>query len=110
MVYGNAKVYDNAKVCGNAAVYDNAEVCGDANVFSARHLFCVSPVGKDANSLTAFRTKNREMDISFSYSLYTVNAFKKMVNEWDPEYKDIALAAVELAQKHIDLSPENAEE
>ena len=32
-VCGNAEVFGNAWVCGNAKVYDNAEVCGNAKVF-----------------------------------------------------------------------------
>ena len=32
-VYGDAWVFDNAKVCGNAQVFGNAWVCGAARVF-----------------------------------------------------------------------------
>ena len=32
-VYGDAMVFDNAKVCGDAMVFDNAKVYGDAMVF-----------------------------------------------------------------------------
>lgn len=38
-VYGNAKVYGEAKICGTAKVYDNAAVCGEAEVYGNAAVF-----------------------------------------------------------------------
>ena len=106
-VWGNAEVWGNAKVCGDAKVWGNAEVCGDANIFSTKHIFCVTPIGKYAISLTLFRTKNCEIKVSFSYEMYDLEEFRKMIHEeWDAEHVEIAEGAINLAKKHIDLTPE----
>lgn len=105
-VCGNAKVYGDAEVCGDAKVYGNAAVCGDASVFSTEHIFCVTPIGEYANSLTLFRTKHLEIKISFELDVYTVDQFLKVIDGWcDDKQKSVAIAAIELAYKHIDLTP-----
>ncbi|WP_278996377.1 hypothetical protein [Prevotella disiens] len=38
-VYGNACVYDRASVTGNACVYDNAQVYGFSDIFGYAHVF-----------------------------------------------------------------------
>ena len=109
-VYGNARVcvdtevWGNAEVCGNAAVWGNAEVLGDASVSSIGHIFCVTPIGEYGSPITLFRTKKHEIKISFEWDLYTVEGFKKLISEWGDKEKEVALGAVELAHKHIDLS------
>ena len=85
-------------VCGDAVV------CGDASVFSVRHIFCVAYIGERGNSITLFRTKKNEIKISFEWKLYTVEDFKELISKWDDKEKEVAIGAVELAQKHIDLS------
>ena len=102
----NLSQNDKAWVCGDAKVWGNAEVCGDAKVFSIKHIFCVTPIGKYGYSLTLFRTKHHEINISFEWGQCTIDGFKKLISEWDDETKDVALGAVEIAQKHIDLSGE----
>ena len=95
-----------AWVCGDAKVCGDAEVCGDANIFSTEHIFCVTPIGEYAQSLTLFRTKNCEIKISFDLEIYDLDAFKEMVADWDDtKQREVALAALELGQKHIDLTP-----
>ena len=97
---GKAWVWGNAEVCGDAKVY------GDASVFSTEHIFCVTPIGEYANSLTLFRTKHLEIKISFEYELYSVEEFKKVIDEWDDtKNREVALAVLEIGQKHIDLTP-----
>ena len=118
MLWGNAKVYGDAKVCGDAKVWGNAEVwgkaevCGDAEVwgnasiFSTKHIFCVTPIGQYANSLTLFRTKHLEIKISFECELYSVEEFKKVIDEWgDTKNREVALAVLEIGQKHINFTP-----
>ena len=108
-VCGDAKVYGNAWVCGDAKVYGDAEVCGDASIFSTKHIFCVTPIGQYANSLTVFRTKNRELKISFEFKTYEIEEFRKAIHDsWDEEYVCIAEGAISLAKKHIDLTPEKS--
>lgn len=98
-----------AWVCGDAKVWGNAEVCGDASIFSTKHIFCVTPIGQYANSLTVFRTKKRELKISFELETYEVEEFRKAIHDsWDEEYVDIAEGAISLAKKHIDLTPEKS--
>lgn len=108
-VYDNAKVWDNAEVYGDAKVCGNAKVCGDASIFSTKHIFCVTPIGQYANSLTVFRTKKCELKISFEFETYEVEEFRKAIHDsWDEEYVDIAEGAISLAKKHIDLTPEKS--
>ena len=105
-VWGNAEVWGNAKVYGDAEVWGNANVCGDASVFSTEHIFCVTPIGEYANSLTLFRTKHLEIKISFELDVYTVDQFLKVIDGWcDDKQKSVAITAIELAYKHIDLTP-----
>ena len=106
-VWGNAKVWGNAEISGDAEVSSDAEVSGDASIFSTKHIFCVTPIGPYANSLTVFRTKKRELKISFEFETYEVEEFRKAIhNSWDEKYVDIAESAISLAKKHIDLTPE----
>ena len=108
-VYGDAKVWGDAEVYGDAEVWGNAEVCGDASIFSTKHIFCVTPIGQYANSLTVFRTKNRELKISFEFKTYEIEEFRKAIHDsWDEEYVCIAEGAISLAKKHIDLTPEKS--
>ena len=103
---GKAWVCGNAEVYGDAEVYGNANVCGDASVFSTEHIFCVTPIGEYANSLTLFRTKHLEIKISFELDVYTVDQFLKVIDGWcDDKQKSVAITAIELAYKHIDLTP-----
>ena len=98
-----------AWVWGKAEVWGNAKVCGDASIFSTKHIFCVTPIGQYANSLTVFRTKKRELKISFEFETYEVEEFRKAIHDsWDEEYVDIAEGAISLAKKHIDLTPEKS--
>lgn len=91
---------------GKAWVYGDAKVYGDASVFSTEHIFCVTPIGEYANSLTLFRTKHLEIKISFELDVYTVDQFLKVIDGWcDDKQKSVAIAAIELAYKHIDLTP-----
>lgn len=99
-VCGDAKVWGNAEVCGDA------KVCGDANIFSTKHIFTVTPVGVNADSMTVFRTKKREICIRFGFDLYTPEAFKRMVLGWEDRLAKVALAILDAAMKHIDLSEE----
>ena len=108
-VWGNAKVCGDAEVCGDAKVWGNAKVWGDASIFSTKHIFCVTPIGQYANSLTLFRTKHLEIKISFEYELYSVEEFKKVIDEWDDtKNREVALAVLEIGQKYIELTPEKS--
>ena len=98
-----------AWVWGNAEVWGNAKVCGDASIFSTKHIFCVTPIGQYANSLTLFRTKHLEIKISFEYELYSVEEFKKVIDEWDDtKNREVALVVLEIGQKYIELTPEKS--
>lgn len=104
--FGRTLYRIKAWVCGDAEVWGNAKVCGDASVFSTEHIFCATPIGEYANSLTLFRTKHLEIKISFEYELYSVEEFKKVIDEWDDtKNREVALAVLEIGQKHIDLTP-----
>ena len=98
-----------AWVYGNAEVWGNAKVWGNASIFSTKHIFCVTPIGQYANSLTVFRTKNRELKISFEFKTYEIEEFRKAIHDsWDEKYVCIAEGAISLAKKHIDLTPEKS--
>lgn len=95
-----------AWICDDAKIWGNAKICDDASVFSTEHIFCVTPIGEYANSLTLFRTKHLEIKISFEYGAYSVEEFKKVIDEWDDtKNREVALAVLEIGQKHIDLTP-----
>ena len=103
-VWGNAKVWGNAEVCGDAKVW------GNAKVFSTEHIFCVTPIGASANSMTVFRTKNRKLEVSFEYELCSIDEFEEDVEDWgDEKQRKVALAALNIAKMHIDLTPEETE-
>lgn len=96
----------NLSHIGKAWVWGNAEVCGNANLFSTEHILCVTPIGEYANSLTLFRTKKCEIKVSFELEIYDLEEFKEIVADWDDtKQREVALAALELGQKHIDLTP-----
>ena len=97
----------NLSHSGKAWVWGNAEVCGDASIFSTKHIFCITPIGDYANSLTVFRTKHLEIKISFEWELYTLDEFNDVIDEWDDmKNREVARAALEVAKMHIDLNPE----
>ena len=53
-----------------------------------------------------FRTKHLEIKISFEYEVYSIEEFKKVIDEWDDiKNREVALAVLEIGQKHIDLTP-----
>ena len=110
-VWGNAEVCGDAKVCGDAEVCGDAKVCGDASVFSTKHIFCITPIGKHANSLTLFRTKHLEIKVSFECEEYTISEFEEMMkeDEWDNNLVSVAEGVIEVAKNHIDLTPEKEE-
>jgi carbonic anhydrase/acetyltransferase-like protein (isoleucine patch superfamily) len=111
-VWGDAKVWGNAEVSGDAEVSDNAEVWGNAKVwgnaevFSTNHVFTFTPIGASANSLTFFRTKNREIEVSYERYLYSLGGFEKLISNWLDKFKITARLAVEIAKAHIDLAEE----
>ena len=56
--------------------------------------------------MTLFRTKHLEIKISFELDVYTVDQFLKVIDGWcDDKQKSVAITAIELAYKHIDLTP-----
>lgn len=54
--------------------------------------------------MTFFRTKRREIGISFRNYLYTPNTFAKLIADWDDKLRVRALEAVEIAKDRVDLS------
>lgn len=115
-IFGNARICGDARICGhskvgaNACVFGNAKVCGDARIFgdgyirSIEHVFYASPIDSYGHSITLFRNINNEIDISFGYKSYSIEDFKELISKWDDREKEVAIGAVELAQKYIDLS------
>ena len=89
---------------GDAKVLGNAKVWGNAVVSSPSHILSITPIGCGANSLTIFRSKHHDLTISFELDLYSVEGFTSYVQDWSDKYKKVALAAIELAKLHIDLS------
>ena len=59
--------------------------------------------------MTVFRTKNRELKISFEFKTYEIEEFRKTIHDsWDEEYVCIAEGAISLAKQHIDLTSEKS--
>ena len=100
-VYDNAKVFGNAWVCGNAEVYDNAEVfgnaevCGVAEVKKTRNTILFTKVGSRNDTLTAFKTKTG-FSIKVGCFLGSLELFLEKVqethgdNQFAKEYRLIA--------------------
>lgn len=111
-IHGCAVVRNNAVVCKNAEVFGNAVVCGDTELFwnakvsSIKHVVCISaiPIGKFADSLTMYRTKDNKINVSFSFNTYSIDEFQQLLNDYyDEKDQTNALAAVELGKKCIVL-------
>ena len=102
-VYGNACVDGNAKVYGDAKVYGNACVDGNAEVGGNAHIFTASPIGRYAQTITFFRTKNNEIAIGFDFNFYTIQEFEQIMTDWSENQVKVAKAVIEAAKLHIDL-------
>lgn len=72
------------------------------------HIFSISPIGSGRNSLTLFRTKEREISISFKWNLYSLEGFLAHISNWDTKFMNVALVAIEAAKVHIDLASSNS--
>ncbi|WP_460267609.1 hypothetical protein, partial [Bacillus luti] len=89
-IYGDVRVFGCAIVSGNAMVFGDATIPGDARVYgdaiieSAGEIICVSNVGSENNTLTAYRTKSGEIEINKGFFRGTVSEFEESVMN-DPE-------------------------
>ena len=57
-VYGDARVSGNAQVYGDALVYGNAQVSGNAQVYGRNSIFLASEVGTENGTLTVSSGKD----------------------------------------------------
>ena len=86
-VYGNARVYDNARVCGNARVYGNAEVCGDARVYGDARVcdnadyLLIGRIGSRFSFTTFFKNKDKGITVSCGCFLGTIAEFRAKVTD-----------------------------
>lgn len=113
-ISGNAMVFDHVRVSGNAIisgrsslsgsikVQGDARVCGNASIWDDRHLFTMSPIGEKAEPITIFKSNHGNMEIVFAGKLYSVCAFKSLVEGWSPHFQEIAKQALETAKKSMD--------
>ena len=97
---------EKAWISGNAEVWGNAEVCDDATVFSTEHILNITPIGANTNSLTFFRTKTREIGVSFKWDFYSLEGFESLIENWIDKFKITARMAIEIAKVHINLTDE----
>lgn len=116
-VYGNARVFGNARVCGNAYVFDNACVCGNAKVFDraevygsakiskANDILCIAPIGSRNDVTTFFKTKDNNICVKCGCFTGTIDNFLGAVEETHGENKHAKAykLACELARVQIDL-------
>ena len=120
-VYGNAKVYGDARVSGDAWVYGNAKVYGDARVsgnawvygnaevFNTRHFFVQGPIGSRDGYVTFYRTKDDTVEVRCGCFSGSLQEFVNQVEEthggsrYEKEYK----LAAELAKVCIRLEGES---
>lgn len=135
-IFGNASVYGTAKVYGDACVFGNTDVEGDAEIFGSvdifgaphiagnayiflpEHLMCISPFPVDGNStiLTMFRTKDCKIGLQFcifgifagqTEDVENIEEFKEYIDAFlDVKDRIVAMAAVELGKRCIDLTPQ----
>ena len=102
-VYGDARVFDNARVSGNAWVYGNAEV------FNTRHFFVQGPIGSRDGYVTFYRTKDDTVEVRCGCFSGSLQKFVNQVEEthggsrYEKEYK----LAAELAKVCIRLEGES---
>lgn len=118
-VYGNAKIYGrttisgNAEVFGDVEIFGNADISGNACIFLPEHFMCVSPFPVEgfSETLTLFRTEDCQICVQFGenekFDVKSIDEFKSVIDAFDePRDRIVAMAAVELGKRCIDLTPQ----
>ena len=80
-VFGDARVSDNAHVFGNASVFGDARVSGNAHVENDKSIFWATKVGKNNDSLTAFKNKDGKITLAHGCFFGSISEFKALLEE-----------------------------
>ena len=95
-VCGNAEVYDNAWVCGDAWVCGNARVCGDADYTT------VKGFGTEFRTTTFFRCKDKAVRVRCGCFYGDLNEFREQVkNTRSGKIAEEYLMIADLMEKHF---------
>ena len=86
-MYGNAWVFDDARVYGNAEVYGNARVCGNAEVYGNARVYddadylLIGRIGSRFSFTTFFKNKDKGITVSCGCFLGTIAEFRAKVTD-----------------------------
>ena len=108
-VYGNARVggdamvYGNATVYGDAKVYDNAIVCGDGDIKYSSDYTTIKGFGSVCRSTTFFRCKDNLVKVTCGCFYGTIDEFRNKVKEThgDSKYAKEYLMIADLMELHF---------
>lgn len=103
-VCGNAEVFGNAWVCGNAKVYDNAKVCGNAEVCGNADYITIKGLGSKYRNTTIFRTKeNIAVKCGCFYGTLAEFVDKVKETHGNSKFAKEYLALIDLVKIHFEL-------
>ena len=90
-------------------VWGNAKVYGNAKVFQMDHILVIGPAGSRNDFTTFYRDKDNEITVKCGCFLGKIDEFLEKVAQThkDNKYAVVYRTAVELAKLQIDLSKEN---
>ena len=77
----DAWISGNARVFGNARVSGDAWVSGDALVENDKSIFWATKVGKNNDSLTAFKNKDGKITLAHGCFFGSISEFKALLEE-----------------------------
>lgn len=113
-ITGNVWIYDNANVT-NAYITDNAHICGDTKIvndcyiggngriMSNKDYFYIDGIGSQNQSITLYRNKNNQIEVSDGGFYGTINKYETLVKEIHKNTKPIKqyLALIEFARIYL---------
>ena len=110
-VFGNARVFGEARVSGKAWVFGEAQVFGEARVSKTDHVLTVSPIGSRDDTTTFFRTKfltGFAISVCCGCFRGTVAEFRVKVKQThgDSKHGKAYQLAADLAETQIELDEE----
>ena len=97
--YGDALVYDNARVSGDAQVY------GDAQIRSRGDIFWITGLGSRHGTTTIYQNKDGGLTVTCGCFLGTLEEFEAKVKEThgDNLFGREYLKLIELAKLHFEV-------
>jgi len=76
---------------------------GDAFISSPDNILTVTPLGRYRVSLTAFKTKENSIKVSYNWDIYTLEKFQSVMNDWTEEEIEVTKAVIEAAKLQLNF-------